>query len=218
MLKGNFPRKAVTAAGRYLKDHPEEFVRALRNTAQLKVGLPLHALRYLLRELGGERVPRDLVLEARDSGIFVSASLDVMKTPLFGSAVIHFERVDFSADALLVEIRVTELQLKVRVPNVGTPIAALLQSGALNLSRPGDLVSYLPKRSPILVEARGDRFTLDLLQHPKLTRGVAQKIVQVLLPLVTVRTVRTADDHIDIALEPLPKGVQEALQGLGRLL
>ena len=37
------------------------------------------------------------------------------------------------------------------------PVATLIKSGALDLSKPGNLVKFLPKRPPAIVEAEGDR-------------------------------------------------------------
>ena len=217
MSRQSLPRKAASAVSRYLRAHPEEFVRAAKNVAELQVGVPLPAIRWLIRELGGKKTPRDLVLEARSPGIFVSAKLELMKTELAASAVLLIENVDWTSDALLVDLRITDLKLQVLDSTALSPIAALLRSGALDLSRPGDLVSYLPKGSPILLEAKGDRFKLDLLRHPKLSAAKARKIVSILAPLVSVRAIRTRDDHLDVKLAPLPQGAREALESLKKL-
>ena len=37
------------------------------------------------------------------------------------------------------------------------PVATLIKCGALDLSKPGNLVKFLPKRPPAIVEADGDR-------------------------------------------------------------
>ncbi len=51
-----------------------------------------------------------------------------------------------------------------------SPVAALLRSGALDLSKPGNLAAYMPKRPAMLVAAKDDRVTLDLMRHPKFAK------------------------------------------------
>ena len=217
MIFGSLPKKAVRAFSSYLRRHPEELLRAARNAATMKVGVPVKALLWLARELGGDQVPDDLHLEARAPGIFARASFEMMSTPLRGAANIIVERVDLRSDALLVDVRIEDISLEVTRENVGTPVAALLQSGALDLSRPGDLISYMPKRPAILVEARGNVLTLDLMKHPKLSADRARKIVALLVPLIGVEGVETEGQHLDVAFSALPGGAQEVLEQFRRL-
>lgn len=217
MRSSSLTRKAAQAVGSYLRQHPEELVRAAKNVASLKVGFPLAAVRWLIRELGGKKTPKDLRIEAREPGVFVSASLELMKTDLSVSTTVLVEEIIVRQDVLMLNIRLRDLDLQVAPTSAATPIAALLRSGALNLSRPGDLVSYLPQRPAFLVEAKGDRFQLDLLKLPNLPQERARKILAALAPLVGVTTIRTADDHIDVALDPLPGGAKDAFERLKRL-
>jgi hypothetical protein len=108
--------------------------------------------------------------------------------------------------------------MEVTDPSVQTPVAALLRSGALDVSRPGDLMSYMPKRPALLLEAKGDRFTLDLMRHPKLSAEPTRTIVQAILPLLTVDAVRTEDEHLDVSFSALPLGAGEAARRLRKLL
>lgn len=217
MSRSSFPKKAVRAASTYLKTHPEEVVRAAKNAASLRVGVPLSALRWLIRELWSKQAPRDLRIEAKSPGIFVSGIVTLMKTDVRFSTVLLFERIDFGPEALFVTVRLSQFQLQVTDDAAATPISALLRSGALDLSRPGDLVSYLPSPPPFLLEAKGDRFELDLLRLPALSQRRAQLIVRALTPWVGVGTVRSADDHIDIALKPLPAGARSAFERFKKL-
>ncbi len=213
---GSLPKKAARAVGDYLRRHPEEVLRVAKNAATMKFGLPVSALLWLARELGGDKVPSDLLLEARSPGLFAQASFNMMRTPLRGAATIIVERVQMRADSILVDVRVEDISLKVTEDNVGTPIAALLQSGALDLSRPGDLLSYMPKRPAIFVEARGNVLTLDLMKHPKLSAERARKLVALLVAFVGVEEIKTQGDHLDVALSALPSGAQEAFEQVKR--
>lgn len=217
MTRGSLPKKAVRAAGGYLKRHPEELLRAARNAAAMKLGIPVKALLWVARELGGDKVPADLLLEARRPGIYARASFEMMKTPLRGGANIIVESVVVRSDAILIDLRFEDITLEVTRPNVGTPVAALIQSGALDVSRPGDLLSYMPQRPALLVESRGNVITIDLLRHPKLSAKKAKKLVALIAPLLCVEAVRTDDSHLDVAFSPLPGGPAEVFTQLRKL-
>lgn len=217
MSLGSLPKKAARAAGSYLKRHPEELLRAAKNAATMKLGIPVKALLWVARELGGDKVPADLLLEARSPGIYARASFELMKTPLRGGANIIVESVDVRRDAILIDLKFKDISLEVTRPNVGTPVAALIQSGALDVSRPGDLLSYMPTRPALLVEAKGNVITIDLMRHPKLSAKKAQRLVAIIAPLLGVRGIRTADSHVDVAFSPLPGGPAEAFAQLRNL-
>jgi hypothetical protein len=217
MKLGALPRKAAAAAAQYLRHHPEEFLRAAKNVAALKVGVPIAALRFLADELGGSQVPEDLVLEVRSPGLFVQASVELMETPLLASGTLIVDRVEAGPDSLLVDVRIVGLDLKVTDPSVFTPVAALLQSGSLDVSRPGDLLSYMPKKPRFILEAKGDRLTLDLLALPALARDPARKVVLAVAALLSIEGIATEDEHLDIELRPLPRGAMTAISELRRL-
>lgn len=192
-------------------------MRAAKNVAAFKVGIPIAALRFLADELGGGQVPDDLVLEVRSPGLFFQASVELMQTPLLASGTLIVDRVDAGPDSLLVEARVAGLDLKVTDPSVATPVAALLRSGALDVSRPGDLLSYMPKKPAFILETKGDRFTLDLLALPALAQDPARKVVLAVAALLAIDAVQTEDEHLDIALRALPRGAASAINELRRL-
>lgn len=209
--------RALRAVGLYLKENPSEIVRVAQKAASLKLGIPLAALRWALKEFGGADGPKDVVLEARDTGIYVEASVRVMQTPIRARTTLLFEHFDVRPDSILVDLRLQDLKLQVLDPNVGTPVAALIQSGSLDTSRPGDLLSFIPQKPAVILEARGDRFRLDLMKLPSLSRDRAKNLVRALAPLLTIRSVRTEDDHVDIAIVPLPSGPSAAVDGLKTL-
>ncbi|MCH2108025.1 MAG: hypothetical protein MK135_01760 [Polyangiaceae bacterium] len=217
MSRGALPKKAAQALSGYLKQHPEEILRAAKNATQLKMGVPLAALRWVLKEVLGNKVPEDLELTARNPGLHAAASLDLMKTPIRASATVLVERIDLREDALLVDIRLNDIEMEVTDPSSGTPIAALLQSGALDLSRPGDLLSYLPQTPEFLIGAEENRLSFDLMRHPKLSAELAKKLVQVLVPLVGVQAIQTEGEHLEIAFSALPKGASGAIDTLKKI-
>lgn len=212
-------KKAILqAASGYLKDHPEELVRALKSAAALRIGLPLDALRWLAAQAKGRRAPKNVEIEAVPPGLRVTATVDAMGTPLRASFVVFIDRVRVNAAELRFEVRVADLQLKVLDETSESPLAGLLKSGALDLSKPGNLVGFMPKRPKVLVEAQDDRIVLDFKKHPKLQNGKADRILGFVTQLVTVRSIESDSNHLDVGLGAFPEGVSEAINALRRAL
>ncbi len=206
------PKVLFRDATEYLKAHPEEIVRVLRGAVGLRVGVPMDALRYLARELAtGEKAPKDVVIEAAPPGIRLAATVDAMGTKLRASLVVTVEEIGISTQEARVAVRISELALEVLDDSM-TPIAGLLKSGALDLSKPGNLVAFMPKRPPALIEAKDDRIVLDLLKVPALAKNPkVQKALAVATPVVGVRAIRTKDDHLDVHLRADVGGVGAAI-------
>ncbi len=212
-------REIAGAVGNYLKDHPEELWCLLRNALARRFGVPLAALRWLAVKGAGKKAPKDLELAAVPPGVRVAASLDLMGTPVRASAVVYIERVRANASELCLEIRLAEVSLKVNDATSSTPIAGLLKAGALDLSKPGNLVAYMHKRPPIRADAQDDRIVTQLMRHSKFaTNESAQRLVRVLAPLVTVSGIESQSQHLDVALRPFPDGVAEVIARVRNLL
>ncbi len=212
--------KVVLEAGsKYLRDHPEELLRAMRNLLALRFGVPLDALRFFAGRGKGKKGPRDLQLEAVPPGLRVKAIVDLMGTPVRAQATVFVERVSITPDELRFEIRLDGVSLKVDDDAPESPIAALLRSGALDLSKPGNLAAYMPKRPALLVEAKDDRVVIDLMRHPKIAKNPrALLAVSVLAPLLTVAGIESDSEHLDVTLRAFPDGLREAVGGLRRVL
>ena len=89
------PKALAHLATDYLKKHPEEILRVLRGAIGLRFGLPMDAVRYFARELGGgPKAPKDVVIEAAPPGIRFGATVDAMGTPLRALAVVYVEELD----------------------------------------------------------------------------------------------------------------------------
>lgn len=212
--------KAVLEAGsKYLRDHPEELLRALRNLLALRFGVPLDALRFFAGRAGGKKGPKDLVLEAVPPGLRVGATVDLMGTPVRADATVFIERVSITPEELRFEIRLANVSLKVAADAPESPIAALLRSGALDLSKPGNLAAYMPKRPAFLVDAKDDRVVIDLMRHPKIAKNPrAIRTVALLAPLLTIAGIESDSEHLDVTLRAFPDGLREAVGGIRRIL
>jgi hypothetical protein len=212
--------KAVLEAGsKYLRDHPEELLRGLRNLLALRFGVPLDALRFFAGRANGKKSPKDVVLEAVPPGLRVGATVDLMGTPVRANATVFIERVSITPEELRFEIRLADVSLKVAADAPESPIAALLRSGALDLSKPGNLAAYMPKRPALLVDAKDDRVVLDLMRHPKIAKNTrAIRTIALLAPLLTVAGIESDSEHLDVSLRAFPDGLREAVGGIRRVL
>jgi len=206
----------VEALGAYLRQHPEELLRVLRNAIGLRFGVPIAGLRFLARRLNSRKAPKDVEISAVPPGVRFAATVELMGTTVRASAVVFIEEIQFDADTLRIAIRLAQLSMKV-LDDSETPVAALLKSGALDLSKPGNLAAYMPKRPAMLVEARDDRVVLDLMKHPKIGGDARlRRVLMLVAPLVTVRAIQTEPEHLDVALRAFPDGLSEVVAGFRR--
>lgn len=207
-------RKAIVQAAKsYLLDHPEEILRVLKGLLGLRAGVPLDALRYLARELaGGKKAPKDIVLDPAPPGLRAQMTVDAMGTPIRATLVATVEEIYITTEEIKFVVRISDLALKVLDDAATSPVAALIKSGALDLSKPGNLVNFIPKRPALLVDAKDDRITLDLMKLPKLAENPKlKKILAVAVPVVGLRAIRTRDDHLDLHFRATLAGVPEAV-------
>ena len=98
-----------------------------------------------------------------------------------------------AATELRVELRLEKLALAlVGMPNPPTPVAMLVQSGVLDLSKPGDVIKRLPGLPPVIADAGGDRIMLDLMKLPKIAKNERlRKRIEVITSVLTVHGVET---------------------------
>jgi hypothetical protein len=207
------PKVLARLAADYLKQHPEEILRIVRGAIGLRFGVPMDAIRYLARELGGgPKAPKDVVIEAAPPGIRFAATVDAMGTPLRAVAVVYVEELDIRTTQLRVGLRIEALTLTVLGDAPNSPIAGLIKSGALDLSKPGNLVAFMPKRPAFLVEAKDDRIAVDLMKVPKIADNSRLKqALSIVTPVLGVRALKTKDDHLDLHLKADLSGVPVAI-------
>jgi hypothetical protein len=147
-------------------------------------------------------------------GLRLAGNVDLMDTPIRAGAVVYVERVVFNDEELTVALRLEEVSLKLNGDS-DTPIAALIKSGALDLSNPGTLVNFMPNRSPVLAEANGNRIVLDLMRDRSIGRNpLVRRAVSLLTSFVTLHGVETDTKHVDIAFRALPTGLGGAFRSV----
>ncbi len=208
------PQETVDAVRTYLRTHPEELGRAVRSALGLRFGVPVAALRWLGQQAERTGKVDDFQIESVPPGIRLAANVDLMNTPIRAGAIIYVERIVFNDEELTVALRLEEVALKLNGESE-SPIAALIKSGALDLSNPGTLVNFMPNRSPVLAEANGNRIVLDLMRDPNIGKNpLVRRAVSVLTSFVTLHGVETDTKHVDIAFRALPTGLGGAVRSV----
>ncbi len=208
-------RSLLNAAVDYVRRNPDELVRAAVNAAGLRFGIPLAALRYLSSQAKLPRkAPKDIEIGSAPPAIRISLSVDAMGTAVRASAAIKIDEIDLSPEAMRIGIKLTDVKLAL-IGDSSSPVATLIKSGALDLSKPGNLVKFLPKRPPAIVEADEDRIVVDLMMVPAVAKNEAlRRALAIVTPVVNVRAVETDRDHLYVALRAMPRGLPRAFAAL----
>jgi hypothetical protein len=210
-------KQAVDAARKYLRKRPQEITRAVWNLLGLRVGVPLDAIRWMLTQAEKSGKVKDPVVTEVPPGMRITATVDAMKTPLRASAVVYIDRMHVTPDQIRIDIRLEEIWAEVLDGATG-PVAALISSGALDLSKPGNLAKYLPL-PPTVVETKDNRIVLDLMKDPKIAGNPrVRRILSLITPVVTANGLETDDDHLEVTFRPLPDGVRPAASAIRRHL
>jgi hypothetical protein len=205
------PRAMIQAAVGYVRKNPDEVVRAAVNATGLRFGIPLATLRWFAGQVKGAKAPKDVEISSAPPALRFSAVVDAMGTPVRASAALKIDEVTITETSLRVGVRLRDVKLAL-VGDSESPVATLIKSGALDLSKPGNLVKFIPKRPPAVVEADGDRIVVDLMKVPKLASDPRiRRALGVLAPVLGIRAIETDRDHLYIKLRASPAGLPEAL-------
>jgi hypothetical protein len=208
-------RALLNAAVDYVRKNPDELVTAAINATALRFGVPLAGLRWLsTRTRLPKRGPRDIDIASAPPALRVSLSIDAMGTPMRASAAIRVDEIDLSPEAIRVGLKLFDVKLAL-IGESDTPVATLIKSGALDLSKPGNLLKFLPKRPPAIVGADGDRIVIDLMKVPAIAGNWRlRRALAILTPVLQVRSVETGRDHLYVALRTSARGLPRALAAL----
>ena len=205
----------------YLASNPTYLLRSAVNAARMRLGIPLDGVKWLLGKAARGKLPPDLQLEAVPPGLRISATANVMGAAMFVSGLLTVEQVVLGVDSLRVSLRVRELAIK---PPPESPIASML--GMMDLTKPGDLLGFMPMKPAMIVSAHGDLFVLDLLTLPKLAKNpLARRIVAAMsevlsvkepthatvLRLLSVKELGTEGDLLVLGLGASPLGFMAAI-------
>lgn len=208
------PRAMIQAAVGYVRKNPDEVVRQAVSATGLKFGVPLATLRWFAGQIKGKKAPKDVEITAAPPALRFAATVDAMGTSVRATAAIKIDEITISEEAIRIGVRLRDVKLSL-VGESDSPVATLIKSGALDLSKPGNLVKYIPKRPPAVVEAEGDRVVVDLLKVPKLANDKrVRRALGILSPVLGIRSIETDRDHLWIKLRASPTGLLEAVNKL----
>jgi hypothetical protein len=189
-----------------------------RHALGMRIAVPLDALRWFIANTPpSKKAPQDVTITPRPPAIGLGATVDLMGTTVRAGASIRVERIEVGDEKLRVTLRIADVTMKVLGESF-TPVAGLIKSGALDLSKPGNLAKFMPKKSPVLVEAHDDMLVLDLMQNPKIAANERVRgILGTLTPVVQVSGMSTEGDFLILQLRASPFGLPRALNAARQL-
>jgi len=201
----------LKSAGRYAATNPRLLGEIARNALHGRLTIPLDLLRWAASLLPpGGSTPSDISVIANPPALGLGATADLMGTQLRVDGAILIDALETSADAFKVTFRVRDLRASV-LNNLDGNVAKLLKSGALNLSKPASMLNFIPKKPPAIIEAKDDRFVLDLLRVPAVANNpMIRKVLATLTPVLSVGEIRTEGDNLLIGLRASPAGLRES--------
>jgi hypothetical protein len=209
------PSDALAAARNYLRSHPEELSRVVRNAIGMRFGLPLASFRWVASQLADPDKVEDVEIGAVAPGLRMAATFDLMKTRVRAGAVLYIDRISLTGDEMRIELRLEDVSM-IPVDTRKSQIAALLVTRSLDLSRPGDLVQHLPDMPDMIVDAHGNRVVIDLMRVPKLANDpMIRHALGLMTALMTLDGIETEGDHLDLHFKPLPQGFVAAADAIG---
>jgi len=205
-------RAAFRSASRFVARNPFTMMKMARHALGLRMAIPLDALRWFVENTPpGKNAPQDVTINADPPAITMGASLDLMDTPVRATASLRVDELRIHPDELRLQLHLSNVSLKL-LADSATPVAGLIKSGALDLSKPGNLANFMPKKPAVLIEAHDDVIVLDLMKNPKIAANFRlRKVLQRLTPVVNIAVLRTEGDFLIIGLRATPLGFPRAL-------
>ena len=205
-------RAALRSAGRFMVKNPGTMLGMARHALGMRIAVPLDAVRWFIASTPpGKKAPQDVTVMARPPAIAVGATVDLMGTTVRASASMKIEQLDVGPESLKVKIRLANVELKL-LGESNTPVAALLKSGALDLSKPGNFVKFMPKKPDVLVEAADDIVVIDIMRNPKVRQNEkVRRVLEALTPVVNITGISTEGDFLVLQIKATPLGFPRAL-------
>jgi hypothetical protein len=190
----------------YLANNPFVLLKAARNAARLEISVPTALLDWAIENRPRGKGPTKIELFDAAPALGVALTVDLYGTPIDVRVKIAIEDIANLADALTVNLRLSDLS--VTAPP-GSPAAAMI--GALDLSKPGSLMAMMPSKHTVLVSAKDDVFVLDLLKIKALATNVQLRRALGALSFIGIRHVEARGDLLAIGLDVKPTAIPNAL-------
>lgn len=182
-----------------------------RHALGMRVAVPLDAIRWFIANTPPSRkAPQDVTISTKPPAIVVGATIDLMGTTVRAGAAIRVDRIEIGEETFKVALRISDVTMKVLGDSM-TPVAGLIKSGALDLSKPGNLAKFMPKKPAVLVEAHDDVVVLDLMQNPKFaSNDRVRMLLGTVTPVLQVSGMSTDGDFLVLQLKASPFGLPRA--------
>ena len=211
-------RAALRSAGRFIAKNPTTMLSMARHALGMRIAVPLDALRWFIANTPpSKKAPQDVTITPRPPAIGIGATVDLMGTSVRAGASIRVDRIEVGEEKFKVTLRLADVTMKV-LGDSASPVAGLIKSGALDLSKPGNLAKFMPKKSPVLVEAHDDIIVLDLMQDAKFaTNDRVRGVLGTLTPVVQVSGLSTQGDFLILQLRASPFGLPRAINAARQL-
>lgn len=192
--------------------NPTTMLSMARHALGMRIAVPLDALRWFIANTPpSKKAPQDITISPRPPAVGIGATIDLMGTTVRAGASIRVDRIEVTDTEFRVSLRLSDVTMKVLGESF-TPVAGLIKSGALDLSKPGNLAKFMPKKPPVLVEAHDDVIVLDLMQNPKFAENDrVRALLGTLTPVVNVQGLSTEGDFLILQLRASPFGIPRAL-------
>lgn len=211
-------RAALRSAGRFIAKNPTTMLSMARHALGMRIAVPLDALRWFISNTPpSKKAPQDVTITPRPPAIGIGATVDLMGTTVRAGASIRVDKIEVGEETFKVSLRLSDVTMKVLGESF-TPVAGLIKSGALDLSKPGNLAKFMPKKSPVLVEAHDDVIVLDLMQDAKIAANERVRgLLGTLTPVVQVSGLSTEGDFLILQLRASPFGLPRAINAARQL-
>lgn len=206
----------LKSLGRYAASHPRLFGEIARHALGRRLAIPLDLVRWAATLVpSGDKSPKDITVIAQPPALGLGATANLMGTEMRVDAALIIDAIDATNEAVKVTFRVKDLRASV-LNNLQGNLAKLLASGALNLGKPASLLNFIgPKRPAAIIEAKEDRFVIDLLKFDKLAANPSfQKALRAVTPILAVGDIHTEGDLLVIGLKTNARGLKESIQAL----
>ncbi|MEO6777359.1 MAG: hypothetical protein ABI467_30810 [Kofleriaceae bacterium] len=211
-------RAALRSAGRFMVKNPTTMLSMARHALGMRIAVPLDTLRWFIANTPpSKKAPQDITITPRPPAIGLGATIDLMGTTVRAGASLRIEQIEVTDQKFKVTLRLGDVTMKVLGESF-TPVAGLIKSGALDLSKPGNLAKFMPKKPAVLVEAHDDVIVLDLMQNPKFAENdKIRGVLGTLTPVVQVSGMTTEGDFLILQLRASPFGIPRALNAARQL-
>lgn len=198
--------------------NPSTMLSMARHALGMRIAVPLDAVRWFIANTPpSKKAPQDVTISPRPPAVGLGATIDLMGTTVRAGASIRVDRIEVTDTEFRVSLRLSDVTMKVLGESF-TPVAGLIKSGALDLSKPGNLAKFMPKKPPVLVEAHDDVIVLDLMQNPKFAENDrVRALLGTLTPVVNVQGLTTEGDFLILQLRASPFGIPRALNAARQL-